>query len=114
MKVAVKTAPGRILLLDAAEIYYLEGEGNHTLVRTARKRRYRSLRSISDWAKGLKPHGFVRIHRSFVVNLDRTREMRLRAGDDNDWEVKLDPPVNAVLPVSRTYYAGLRKVLGEL
>jgi DNA-binding LytR/AlgR family response regulator len=114
MKLPVKTAPGRILLLDPAEIYYIEGEGNHALIRTSRKRRYRDLRSVSAWAKALRSHGFVRIHRSFVVHLDRVREIRLRAGDTNDWEVKLDPPVNVVLPVSRSYYAGLRKVLGEL
>jgi DNA-binding LytR/AlgR family response regulator len=114
MKVPVKTDPGRILLLDAAEIYYIEGERDHALIRTSRKRRYRSLRSATAWAKLLEPNGFVRIHRSYVVNLDRVREIRLRAGDTNDWEVKLDPPVNAVLPVSRTYYGRLRKVLGDL
>ena len=55
--------------------------------------------------------GFVRIHRSYLINLDRVREIRLRGDHSNDWEVKLDPPVNAVLPVSRHYLAALRKVL---
>ena len=114
MKVPVKTAPGRILLLDPTEIYYIEGERDHALIRTPRKRRYRTIWPVAKWARTLKPHGFVRIHRSYVVNLDRVREVRLRAGDPNDWEVKLDPPVNVVLPISRTYYAGLRKVLGDL
>ena len=48
------------------------------------------------------------------MNLNRVREIRLRAGDTNDWEVKLDPPVNAVLPIGRSYYARLRKVIGGL
>ena len=42
----------------------------------------------------------------------RVRELRLRRGDPNDWEVKLDPPVHAVLPVGRGYLAKLKKVLG--
>ena len=51
-------------------------------------------------------------HRSYLVNLGRVRELRLRRGDTNDWEVKLDPPVNAVLPVGRGYLAKLKKALG--
>ena len=46
------------------------------------------------------------------MNLDRVREVRLRKGDDNDWELKLDPPVNSVLPVGREHLAGLRRVPG--
>lgn len=53
MKLPVKIAPGRILLLDPSEIYYIEGEGNHALIRTSRKRRYQDLRSVSAWAKAL-------------------------------------------------------------
>ncbi len=29
-----------------------------------------------------------------------------------DWEVKLEPPVNSVLPVGRQYIEGLRKLVG--
>jgi len=43
---------------------------------------------------------FLRIHRNHAVNLARIREIRRRKGRD-DWEVKLEPPVNRVLPVSR-------------
>jgi len=46
------------------------------------------------------PHGFLEIHRQYVVNLRRVREIRRRAGS-REWEVKLEPPVNRVLPVSR-------------
>ena len=33
-------------------------------------------------------------------------------GYDNDWELKLEPPVNSVLPVGRAHLVGLRRVLG--
>ncbi len=46
------------------------------------------------------PHGFLRIHRNHMVNLRRLRTIRGRKTSD-DWEVKLDPPVNRVLPISR-------------
>jgi DNA-binding LytR/AlgR family response regulator len=112
MRVPVKTGPGRFLLLDAGEIYYIEGAGDDVLVRTARKRRHRGVRRLSEWDRRLRAAGFLRVHRSYLVNLERIREIRLREGDPNDWEIKLDPPVNVVLPVGRRYLAALRKALG--
>ena len=94
--------------------YYIESDGDDALIRLSGKRRYKSIRPLSSWATTLRAHGFFRIHRSYLVNLNRVREIRLRAGDTNDWEVKLDPPVNAVLPIGRSYYARLRKVMAGL
>jgi len=54
----------------------------------------------------------MRVHRSYLVNLERIREIRLRRGDPNDWEIKLGTPVNVVLPVGRGHVAALRKALG--
>jgi len=112
MRIAVKVSGRRYVMLDPGEVYYLESDGHDTRVRTARKTRLRSVRNLGQLEKALKPHGFLRVHRSFLVNLDRVREVRLREGDDNDWELKLDPPVNVVLPVGRGYRAEVRKKLG--
>ena len=112
MRIAIKVSTRRFVLLDVGEIYFLESDGHDSWVRTARKTRVRSVRSLGQLEKVLKPHGFVRVHKSYLVNLDRVREVRLRKGDDNDWELKLDPPVNSVLPVGREHVAGLRRVLG--
>ena len=112
MRIPVKTAPGRILLLDADDIYYIESDRDDTWVRTAGRRRHRSLHALADWEKRLAGAGFLRIHRSYLVNAGRVRELRLRGDDPNDWEVKLDPPVNAVLPVGRTQWARVRRAPG--
>jgi len=112
MRIAIKVSNRRFVFLDVDEIYFLESEGHDTWVRTARKSRLRSVRSLGELEKTLKPYEFSRIHKSYLVNLDRVREVRLRKGDDNDWELKLDPPVNSVLPVGREHLAGLRRVLG--
>ncbi|MCH8339195.1 MAG: LytTR family transcriptional regulator DNA-binding domain-containing protein [Chloroflexi bacterium] len=53
---------------------------------------------------------FFRVHRSYVVNLNRVLELRSR-GDD-EWELKMDPPVSKVLPVSRRRLPDLRELLG--
>ena len=49
--------------------------------------------------KQFAPYGFRRVHRNHAVNLARIQETRRRKGSD-DWELKLEPPVNRVLPVS--------------
>jgi DNA-binding LytR/AlgR family response regulator len=111
MKIAVRVTAGRVLLIDAAEIYFIEARDHTCLIRTARKRSYPTTMRIAEWEKALSGAGFIRVHRSLLVNLDRVREIRTRRGDHNDWELKLDPPVNAVLPVSRAGYLALRKRL---
>ena len=112
MKIAVKIEKGRIRLYDPAEVYYMKAEGDDTSIRTSRKRTYRDPRPLSEWEKELSDAGFFRIHRSYLVNLERVMEIRMRPGDPNDWEVKLEPPVNAVLPVSRQALKLLRRKLG--
>ena len=110
MRVPVKTAPGRYLLLDVQDIFYLEGDGDHVIVRTAGGRPYRSPHRLKDWERRSRALGLLRIHRS-IVNLAKVRELRLRNNDPNDWEVKLDRPVGVVLPVSRSHLAALRVAL---
>ncbi|MGB6366682.1 MAG: LytTR family transcriptional regulator DNA-binding domain-containing protein, partial [Thermoanaerobaculia bacterium] len=53
-----------------------------------------------------EPHDFLRISREAAVNLRRIRDIRLRPSG-RDWEVKLEPPVNKVLPVSRSLLSSL-------
>jgi two-component system LytT family response regulator len=44
-------------------------------------------RSLSDLEAQLAPHGFARIHRSTIVNLDRVRSLEIR--EDGEYEVLL-------------------------
>ena len=60
-----------------------------------------------------EPFGFVRIHREHAVNIAHVRILRLQA-DGRDWEIKFEPPVNRVLPISRDRLKELRRSLGEL
>jgi len=54
MRIPVKIAAGRFLLLDAAEIYFIESDGDDVWVRTARKRRYRGGRRLAEWETRLR------------------------------------------------------------
>ena len=48
----------------------------------------------------------------YAVNLRRVRELRPRDEGD-DWEVRLEPPVNRVLPVARGELARLEAAFGD-
>lgn len=52
------------------------------------------------------------VKRAYAVNLCRVRELRPRDEGD-DWEVRLEPPVNRVLPVARGELARLEAAFGE-
>ena len=64
---------GKILFLDLAEIVAVEAEGNYVWLRPNPN----LLReSISSMAEKLKPYGFIRIHRSVVVNVAAVVEIQ--------------------------------------
>lgn len=110
LRFPVKSEPGRVLLLEKSQIFYVEAEADDSMFRTARKKRYRHSERLDQVEGRLASPPFFRIHRSYVVNLNRVFELRSR-GDD-EWELKMDPPVNKVLPVSRRRLRDLRELLG--
>lgn len=84
-------AGGRILLLDLAEVVAVQAEGNYVSLRH-RSHAYLLRESLSSMAEKLKPYGFIRIHRSVVVNISAVEEiqalptgmyrLRLKGGKD--------------------------------
>lgn len=104
-KAVLHLAGRRRRVLDADDVYYLEAQGDETDVRLKGARRLRDVRSLGEVMDDLGPHGFVRIHRNHAVNPGRVRE--IRPDDASGWEVRLEPPVNKVLPVSRRLLARL-------
>jgi DNA-binding LytR/AlgR family response regulator len=104
--------PGRRDALDPDDIFFLEATEDDTSIRTRRTQRLTDVRSLGEIERVLAPRGFVRTHRNYLVNPDHVRQVRLRPGR-KDWELKLDPPVNRVLPVSRSALAALWAAFGE-
>jgi hypothetical protein len=68
-------AKGRILLLDLAEIVAVQAEGNYVSLQH-RPHPYLVHESLSSMAEKLKPYGFIRIHRSVVVNTLAVEEIQ--------------------------------------
>ncbi len=102
---------GRRRVVDPSEVYYLEVLEEATRVRLRSARALVDSRPADEVVPLFAPHGFLQIHREYVVNLRRIREIRRRK-NGRDWEIKLEPPVNRVLPVSRGLLGSLWKAYG--
>jgi two-component system LytT family response regulator len=67
-------AKGRILLIDPADVIAVEAKGNYVLLQHASSP-HMLRESISTMEEKLSPHGFVRIHRSVLVNAALVEEI---------------------------------------
>jgi two-component system, LytTR family, response regulator len=65
-RIAIKDR-ARVVFIDAAELVSVEAQGNYVLLQQ-RTGSYLLRETISEIAEKLGPHGFIRIHRSVLVN----------------------------------------------
>ena len=65
-RIAIKTG-GKIVFIDISEVRAAEAQGNYVLLQR-QPDSYLMRVSISEFAEKLEPYGFVRIHRSVLVN----------------------------------------------
>lgn len=73
-KIAIKTK-GRILFIDPMDVVIVEAQGNYVLLQR-HSGSYLLRESISTMAEKLKPYGFIRIHRSVIVNSSYVEEIQ--------------------------------------
>lgn len=96
-------AKGTILLLDLFDIVAVQAEGNYVLLQH-HPHSYLVHESLSSMADKLKPYGFIRIHRSVVVNISAVEEIQpLPTG-----EYRLRIRDGKKYLVTRTYKRNLR------
>jgi DNA-binding LytR/AlgR family response regulator len=96
-------AKGSILLLDLADLLAVQAEGNYVSLRP-RTNPYLVHESLSSMAEKLKPYGFIRIHRSVVVNISAVEKIQpLPTG-----EYRLRVKGGKEYLVTRTYKHNLR------
>jgi DNA-binding LytR/AlgR family response regulator len=108
--IALRRAPriafkvkGRILFLEMAEILAVQAEGNYVSLQH-RPKPHLLRESLSSIAEKLKPYGFIRIHRSVVVNISAVEEIQpLPTG-----EYRLRLKGGQEYLVTRTYKDSLR------
>ena len=96
---------GKEFLVAAAEVEWLQASGNYVNLRV-RGRDYPLRSTMAAIGQQLDPSRFVRVHRSYIVNLDAIAEIEpLDTGD-----ARIVMRDGAVVPCSRTYREALRAV----
>lgn len=100
-RIAVKLS-GQVHFLAPAELHWVESEGDYVNVHTS-TRSHLVRESMQAMERRLEPYGFLRIHRSAIINLDRI--VRLVTTDSGDYEVHMTDGI--ALKVGRNYRDGL-------
>lgn len=100
---------GRTLLIPAEEILYIEAQDDYSRVYTAQGR-YLSALSLTTLEGRLEPLGFFRVHRSYLVDLARVREVLPMYG--GMLALCLNDEAGTQIPVSRRRAAACKRALG--
>jgi two-component system, LytTR family, response regulator len=102
-RIALK-AEGKTLFLDLAQVKVIQAQGNYVLLQTP-LRSYLLRDSVSKVAAQLEHYGFVRIHRSTIVNACLVEEIRTSPSGETLVRVKDDGKDYCV---SRKYRGALK------
>ena len=100
-----------LVMVPPREIRFAEVKGNDVWLTTDHGRVRARGRGLAQLERDLAGRRFLRVHRSYVVNLDRVREIE-PAFKGSLWLVMDAGPRREVVPVSRRRAAALRRALG--
>lgn len=113
VRVVAHRRGGRTVLLQPGEIRYARADGNTVWLFTDRGRLRAAERGLTRLEDQLGGHGFARVHRSYLVRLDRVREVDRGVANELLLLVDADAAGGAdAVPVSRGRQRQVRSLLG--
>ncbi len=107
-KLLVK-AQNRLFLIDSRELIYATIEDGLITVVTQTMEGTSNYRTIEDLQAALDPNTFWRVHRSYLVNINRIKEVV--PWFKSSYMLKMDDRKQAEVPVSRAQTKRLRELL---
>ncbi|MFA9459476.1 PAS domain-containing protein [Thiohalorhabdus methylotrophus] len=99
---------GDIAFLDPERVRFFQAEGNYALAFTERDHHLANL-SLADLERRLESRGFLRSHRSYLVNLDHVTTLKTL---DGQTYLVMDTEQGDRVPVSRRNLDTVRTALG--
>jgi DNA-binding LytR/AlgR family response regulator len=105
-KIALKTKDG-FILLDVEDIYWAKADGDYATIHT-KKDDFFYRKGLNYLEARLPSNLFLRVHRSYIVNLRKVTEVFSFFGGT----YKLKMSDNAEIPVARRRAKNLKKILG--
>ncbi len=107
-KLLVKTG-GRLVLVDSDEIIYASIEDGVITIVTRDLEGESNFRTVEELQNSLDPNVFWRAHRSYLVNINRIREVV--PWFKSSYQLKMDDRKQTEIPVSRAQTKRLRELL---
>jgi DNA-binding LytR/AlgR family response regulator len=101
---------GRMRELAVADIYAIRANAHYTYVHDGDQEYFCNL-SISAVEARLDPKAFLRVHRSYIVSVDRIARVK-RSGEAGVAELGL--PVRCSIPIARAHYRQVKVRIGAL
>jgi two-component system, LytTR family, response regulator len=98
----------KVHIIPIAKLDYVEAQDDYAALHSEQKS-YLKQQTIASMETQLDPQRFVRIHRSYIVNLERIARIEPYAKDSRVAVLR----DGTQLPVSRSGYARLKALLGE-
>lgn len=105
----VATRDNRMVLLRLSEVRFAESEGNDVWLSTDRGRLRAATQSMDKLDTELSDVGFLRVHRRYVVNLSRVRE--IERGTKGELTLVMDDRTDEAVTVSRRNAPAVRRAL---
>ncbi len=99
----------KTILFNPPEIDYIESVEGEILVNVAGTSYSCSL-TLQELEKRLRAYGFYRCHRSYIVNLQKVRE--IITWTKNSYSLKLNVGEGTVVPLSRNKLSELKELIG--
>jgi two-component system, LytTR family, response regulator len=96
----------KVHVVPVARVDYFEAQGDSVVLRAGAEK-LRKATTLNDLERELDPGRFLRVHRSYILNLDRLAGIELYAKDSRVAILK----DGTRLPVSRPGYGRLRELL---
>ena len=100
----------RMVLLRMSEVCFAESDGNDVWLATDQGRLRAATQGMDKLDAELAEAGFLRVHRRYVVNLNRIREVD--RGFKGEMLLVMDGQAEDMVPVSRRNAATVRRALG--
>jgi diguanylate cyclase len=101
---------GRPREIAVCDIYAIRANAHYTYVHDGEKEYFCTL-SISALEARLDPKAFLRVHRSYIVSVDRIARVK-RSGEAGIAELGL--PVRCTIPIARGHYRQVKLRIGAL
>jgi two-component system response regulator LytT len=107
-KLIVKTV-GRLHLVDSSDVIYASIEDGVISIVTKEFEGQSNFRTVEELQANLDPNTFWRVHRSYLININRIKEVV--PWFKSSFQLKMDDRKQTEIPVSRAQTRKLREIL---